>query len=334
VDFMTKRVDEWGEDELEKQRMEKLLEQQEENRRKYANIKFDPEVTIYDFPIDDITVNEEGNLVIHSNGKEVINVYIPQKIAAALTPPSDPRPLTFIIEGTENAEGVKDQYFAFKDPATGKITITKVPGGRLLPTMNIKVPPEKLKIVTEKLVLLCEKYDDVTVVLLNKLWQKDFETFTTLRDKLERETLSAWQLASATESSNEPNAIDPVPESTAPNSIDTNESFFFASEEASLGEEASGDEVNQSYQTAYYSGVKSSRASIINALCKIRDYPTRIAPEIAHLIAAELIMKNEAGALAEENIEEAIEKSIDGVVESKIAQLLKKAEEDIIKSRE
>jgi Fibronectin type III domain len=145
IDFVTKSIDNWVEEQLEQQRREELEEQQEENRDQWSGTDFYEEVTYYDdIVIGDIRV-KDGKLIIEGedalgNPKEYTN----DKIIELANSTGQ----AVIIEDKNG-----DQWVV--QPG-GKVT--KVPGGGLSPNMDVYVSEEALDIVKKALLSLRGKY--------------------------------------------------------------------------------------------------------------------------------------------------------------------------------
>jgi hypothetical protein len=144
IDFITKKVDEWIEDELERQRKEKLAAQQQDNRDQWKGTDFHDKVFYYDgIAIDSMYVNGDGEVVMKDeDGKLYINKDIPVILADA--------PEKAIIIEDKNG----DQWVV---QAGGKVT--KVQGGGLSPTMDVIVSQEALDVIAKALTGLSVKYN-------------------------------------------------------------------------------------------------------------------------------------------------------------------------------
>jgi TANFOR domain-containing protein len=163
VDFVTKKMGDWIEEEVQAQKRRK----QEENREEWKGTDFYEKEVSYDFPITGVTADADGNLIITgADGKTYINKDIPVILINA--------PDKAIIIEDKNG----DQWVVQKDKATGETKITKVPDGGLSPTMDVVVSEEALDYITKALTELSVKYNPDKM----KELEKDVETKRGLLD--------------------------------------------------------------------------------------------------------------------------------------------------------
>jgi TANFOR domain-containing protein len=147
IDFITRKVDEWIEDEIKKQKEEELAEKQEENRETWKDTDFYDKIIYYnDDDINGVTASDGQVVVTTEDGKTMPN---PQITAILKDAPGK----AIIIEDKNG-----DQWVVQKDRATGETKVTKVEGGGLSPTYNIHVSDDALALVKKALISLRTEY--------------------------------------------------------------------------------------------------------------------------------------------------------------------------------
>jgi len=167
VDFVTKKMGDWIEQEVQAQKERK----QQDNRDQWKGTDFYDKEISYDFPITSVTTDADGNVVLTSgDGKTYVNKDIPAILANA--------PGKAIIIEDKNG----NQWVAQKDPATGKTKITKVEGGGLSPTMDVVVSEEAKNFIKLALSQLSIEYDDKTLTSLEKKLEDSRSTTQKLID--------------------------------------------------------------------------------------------------------------------------------------------------------
>jgi len=135
------------EEQLTAQKDKKKQQQQKDNQQQWKGTDFYKEVIDFDYPIDNITVDASGNLVItKEDGQTVVNTDVPAILA------KEPEKAV-IIEGKNG-----DQFVVQKKD--GKTIVTKVPGGGLLATGAVAVSDESINIIKEAVRSLRKEYDD------------------------------------------------------------------------------------------------------------------------------------------------------------------------------
>jgi hypothetical protein len=145
IDFVTRSIDNWVEEQLEQQRREELEEQQQENRDQWSGTDFHPDVIYYEkTAIKNMRVGG-GSVIIEGedeqgNPKEYTN----DKIIELANSTGQ----AVIIEDKNG-----DQWVV--QPG-GKVS--KVPGGGLSPNMDVYVSEEALDIVKQALIILSSDY--------------------------------------------------------------------------------------------------------------------------------------------------------------------------------
>jgi len=151
VDFVTKKMDAWVDEELAAQKKK----HQEENRDTWKGTDFYEKEISYDFPITGVATDTDGNLIITgSDGKTYINKDIPAILINA--------PGKAIIIEDKNG----DQWVVQKDKNTGETKITKVNDGGLSPTMDVVVSDEAKDFVKRALIALGTEYNDAALARL------------------------------------------------------------------------------------------------------------------------------------------------------------------------
>jgi TANFOR domain-containing protein len=171
VDFVTSKLGEWIDKELEEQKKNQLAAQQEQNRQDWQGTDFYPKEIVYDFPIDSVSIDDNGNVILASaDGKTYTNSDVPKILV-------DAPGKAIIIE-----DKAGNQWVVQKDPSTGNTKVTPVPGGGLSPNMDVVVSQEALDIVRKALKQLADEYDNEALTDLEKklndsrtALQKDFD---------------------------------------------------------------------------------------------------------------------------------------------------------------
>jgi hypothetical protein len=160
VNFITRKVDEWIQDEIKKQKEEALAEKQGENRDTWKGTDFYEKIIYYDNDtLTDVTADDGRVIVTTADGKNIPD----PKITAIL---KDAPEKAIIIQDKNG-----DQWVVQKDKTTGETKITKVEGGGLSPTMDVVVSDEALAFVKKALTQLAtvDYTDDALAALEKKL---------------------------------------------------------------------------------------------------------------------------------------------------------------------
>ena len=145
VDFVTKKLGDWIQNELDEQKKNQLAAQQEQNRQDWTGTDFYPKEIVYDFPIDSVAVDTNGNLTLTGAGGKT---YTNSDVSKILV---DAPGKAIIIE-----DKAGNQWVVQKDPATGNTKVTPVPGGGLSPNMDVVVSKEALDFVKKAFNYLIE----------------------------------------------------------------------------------------------------------------------------------------------------------------------------------
>jgi Fibronectin type III domain len=145
IDFVTKSIDNWVEEQLEQQRREEMEEQQQANRDQWSGTDFYEEIFYYGDIVIDMASVVNGVLTIA--GKDALGnavEYVNDKVIDLANSTGQ----AVIIEDKNG-----DQWVV--QPG-GKVS--KVPGGGLSPNMDVYVSEEALDIVKKALLSLKAKY--------------------------------------------------------------------------------------------------------------------------------------------------------------------------------
>jgi hypothetical protein len=185
VEFITKGVDAFIEEELAEQKRKEREEQQQKNREEWAGTDFYSKIFYYEeIEIDSMYTNAEGHVIIvDASGATYVNKEIPAILADA--------PEKAIIIEDKNG----DQWVVQKD---GKVT--RVPAGGLSPTMDVVVSEEALDMVKQA---LQELHLDYSGENFAKIERELTERRTSLDAHIEQHNSSILQNASASSSSSE-----------------------------------------------------------------------------------------------------------------------------------